>query len=99
MRAARIIRVSPSKVRLAWLHIATTGVRSGIAVETRSVLLLSGYSATQFFERCGPIADPYYHNEKDVEVRPGFDVEGQLLSISKAVTTAAVLLHPLSETA
>ena len=100
MRAVRTIRALRSKVRLARLHTATTSMRSDIAVETRCVLLLSGYSATQFFERCGPIADPYYHNEKDVEERTGFDVEGQLLSITKAViATAAVLLHPLSETA
>ena len=55
-----------------------------------------GFSATQFFERCGAIADPMYHNVDDVVKRDGFDIDGQLLSLSKAcVAAAATLLEPV----
>ncbi|EJT99307.1 Zn-dependent exopeptidase [Dacryopinax primogenitus] len=48
-----------------------------------------GYTATQVFERAGPIADPMYHNSGDFSNRTGYDVE-QIRSIAK-VTFAAVL--------
>eukprot|EP00039_Didymoeca_costata_P018448 m.333497 g.333497 ORF g.333497 m.333497 type:complete len:451 (+) comp17156_c0_seq1:91-1443(+) len=54
-----------------------------------------GYSATQFFERCGSIADPEYHSLGDVVRRSGFDIDGQLVSLTKGmIATAAVLLEP-----
>ena len=34
----------------------------------------NGYSATQIYERCGSIADPFYHNSGDLVFRTGFDV-------------------------
>merc|ERR1719272_295845 len=55
----------------------------------------NGYSATQFFERCGAIADPMYHNAGDVIKRDGFDIDGELLSLTKAcVANALTLLEP-----
>jgi len=49
-----------------------------------------GYAATQFFERCGSIADPQYHNAGDVVKRDGFDIEGEMLSMTKAVSAVAL---------
>ena len=52
--------------------------------------------ATQFFERCGAIADPMYHNIGDVIKRDGLDIDGQTLSLSKACVAAALtLLEPV----
>ena len=48
-----------------------------------------GYAATQFFERCGGIADDRYHDAGDVVDRRGFDIEGQLLSLSRGVAAVA----------
>ncbi|KZT61658.1 Zn-dependent exopeptidase [Calocera cornea HHB12733] len=48
-----------------------------------------GYTATQVFERAGPIVDPMYHNSGDLSNRTGFDVE-QIRSIAK-VTFASIL--------
>jgi hypothetical protein len=48
-----------------------------------------GYSATQFFERCGSIADPMYHNPGDLVDRTGFDLEEQMTLISKALGAIA----------
>jgi len=56
----------------------------------------NGFSATQFFERCGAIADPMYHNIGDVIKRDGLDIDGQTLSLSKACVAAALtLLEPV----
>lgn len=44
-----------------------------------------GYAATQYFERCGPIADNRYHNAGDVVDRPGYDIPEQLASLTKAM--------------
>jgi hypothetical protein len=55
-----------------------------------------GYAATQFFERCGSIADPCYHNACDVVKRDGFDIEGQTLSLTKSVIASALtILEPI----
>ena len=43
---------------------------------------------------CGSIADPQYHNAGDVVKRDGFDIEGQLLSLSRAfISTALTVLE------
>ncbi|KAF8525591.1 Zn-dependent exopeptidase [Hysterangium stoloniferum] len=49
-----------------------------------------GYAATQVFERAGAIADPMYHNSRDLSDREGYDFE-QIRSIAKV--TFATLLH------
>eukprot|EP00041_Stephanoeca_diplocostata_P011085 m.179985 g.179985 ORF g.179985 m.179985 type:complete len:452 (+) comp18405_c0_seq1:162-1517(+) len=49
-----------------------------------------GYSATQFFERCGGIIDDKYHNAGDIIDRPGFDLDGELVAMSRAL--AAITL-------
>jgi len=51
-----------------------------------------GFAATQFFERCGPIIDDQYHQAGDVINRPGFDVEGTLVSLSKAMSAVALTI-------
>lgn len=54
-----------------------------------------GYAGTQFFERCGSIADPLYHDVGDIIDRPGFDMEGELVSLTKALVACAfTILEP-----
>ncbi|KAG0309129.1 hypothetical protein BGZ98_005068 [Dissophora globulifera] len=48
----------------------------------------NGFPATAFFERNGPIADPKYHNSKDLVYREGYDFE-QLSASAKAMLASA----------
>lgn len=43
-----------------------------------------GFSAVQAFERNGPIADPFYHDSRDLSDRQGYDFE-QLKASTQAV--------------
>jgi len=55
-----------------------------------------GYAGTQFFERCGNIIDDKYHDVGDVVDRTGFDLAGELVSLSRGVAaTALTLLEPI----
>jgi len=42
------------------------------------------------FEACGAMDDPEYHTPTDVVGRVGFDIEGSLMSISKATAATAM---------
>jgi len=55
-----------------------------------------GYSSTQFFERCGSIADDKYHNIGDIVDRTGFEIQDELIPVSKGViASVAYIAEPL----
>lgn len=68
----------------------------GLLARIRQSFYEQGYAGTQFFERCGNIIDDKYHDVGDVVDRQGFDLAGELVSLSRGVAaTAFTLLEPI----
>lgn len=55
-----------------------------------------GYSATQFFERCGSIADDQYHQSGDLVERSGYDMD-QLVLNARAMFANLLVIAEVQE--